>query len=359
MFCYQLNVATTFLMDPPTVLTQYEREATDDDMPLVTICPTNQTPDDLNEKFKYDSLNEILKGDTVCDDGEKCYSWGAHLDLTFDELISQVFGLERVQQIFQYRGRNVEDEVVFIPGYGMCKELSYFNVTQELQLINKNGDDARVFLSDKTYRSYFMPDTKSHDGPEIMIKPGKYQYIDVEIQEKSDCTTESATPMTQNEFKKCVDDKIQKEFEEHNITCIPPWLSENRQCNQTYSRKFYPYHFSKIFNKDYKDMVDILSNTKVEKECRQSCKEKKYVVKEKGAKPYSSAGFADLTFDQKVVVTEIVPNYGMFKYIIDVGSSLGLWLGLSVLGLHDLLVWAVQLITNNSNIKKIKSVVPK
>ena len=68
---------------------------------------------------------------------------------------------------------------------------------------------------------------------------------------------------------------------------------------------------------------------------------------------------ADISFNQKVTVTERVPNYDMFKYIIDVGSSLGLWLGLSVLGLHDLVVWAVQFVNNSFIIKKIKSAVTK
>ena len=42
MFCFQLKTATLNLMDPPTVLSQYERDATGNDMPLITVCPTNQ-----------------------------------------------------------------------------------------------------------------------------------------------------------------------------------------------------------------------------------------------------------------------------------------------------------------------------
>ena len=31
-------------------------------------------------------------------------------------------------------------------------------------------------------------------------------------------------------------------------------------------------------------------------------------------------------------------NYNSFQFVIDVGSSLGLWLGLSALGIYDLLI---------------------
>ena len=106
-------------------------------------------------------------------------------------------------------------------------------------------------------------------------------------------------------------------------------------------------------------MVGILSNIWFEEECRQSCKETVYVVNEKGSKVNEGSSLAYLTFNQKVIVTEKVPNYDLFKYIIDVGSSLGLWLGLSVLGLHDLVVWAVQFVNNSFIIKKIRSAVTK
>ena len=43
-------------------------------------------------------------------------------------------------------------------------------------------------------------------------------------------------------------------------------------------------------------------------------------------------------FNEKVYVTEKLYNYDSFKFLIDIGSSLGLWLGLSVLGLYDILV---------------------
>ena len=105
-------------------------------------------------------------------------------------------------------------------------------------------------------------------------------------------------------------------------------------------------------------MVGIMSNIRFEEECRQSCKETTYIVNEKGAKNHYVSQ-ASVTFNQKVLVTEKVANYDMFKYIIDVGSSLGLWLGLSILGLHDLVVMTVQFVKNTFIIKKIKSAVTK
>ena len=43
-----------------------------------------------------------------------------------------------------------------------------------------------------------------------------------------------------------------------------------------------------------------------------------------------------LTFNTDVRLTRKILAYGPYEFLIDVGSSLGLWLGLSVLGLNDL-----------------------
>jgi hypothetical protein len=56
---------------------------------------------------------------------------------------------------------------------------------------------------------------------------------------------------------------------------------------------------------------------------------------------------AQIFFQKEVSVTEKLPNYDFFKFIIDTGSSLGLWLGLSILGLWDLLTDSIQLIRSS------------
>ena len=81
MFCYQLNTATLNLIDPPTVLSQHERDITSDDMPLVTICPTNQTNTTRLVELGYEKYLDMLEGRV----GHRT-SWGEHVKLTFDGL---------------------------------------------------------------------------------------------------------------------------------------------------------------------------------------------------------------------------------------------------------------------------------
>ena len=60
--------------------------------------------------------------------------------------------------------------------------------------------------------------------------------------------------------------------------------------------------------------------------------------------PYTSFNFAylDLQFDNHVVHTKEMLAYDFSNFLIDIGSSLGLWFGLSVFGLADLVVRILQ-----------------
>ena len=133
MFCYQLNTATMLLMDPLRVDSTYERDITDDDIPLVTVCPINQTDIDRLFELEFLSYNSFLAGYTYCNVTKQCHSWGANVNLTFDEVNCQVFDLDEHKRM-GISGGVYKDDLVFIPRYGMCKETSYVNITKKVEI---------------------------------------------------------------------------------------------------------------------------------------------------------------------------------------------------------------------------------
>ena len=54
-----------------------------------------------------------------------------------------------------------------------------------------------------------------------------------------------------------------------------------------------------------------------------------------------------LTFDDLVMYTTRKLAYGPSNFLIDIGSSLGLWFGLSVFGITDLGITAFQWVKNS------------
>ena len=100
MFCYQLNIATENLINPPTVDSTYERIISDNDIPLITVCPTNQFNESVSIN-EYYSVENFLAGLTEegCNGTIYCYSWGAHLNLTFDSFTRYAFDQDKVNEI--------------------------------------------------------------------------------------------------------------------------------------------------------------------------------------------------------------------------------------------------------------------
>ena len=236
-------------MDPPLVDSTYERSITDDDMPLIIVCPTKQLDvyfknsdfynrEMLLDEIGYSNLEDLLMGIIKCNDERLCLSWGQNLNLTFDELKNKAFDLN-TKEVFQKDGGDITgNATMFIPGYGLCTEISFFNISQQLVLFSIYEYDSTVFITDKDYRSYFMPDISSHVGSKIHMHFSRNQNFHVRIQVRTHYN-KGEVQMTRNEYEKCVDDKIQKEFEEHNISCVPPWLSKNKQCVEIYSQDFF------------------------------------------------------------------------------------------------------------------------
>ena len=49
-----------------------------------------------------------------------------------------------------------------------------------------------------------------------------------------------------------------------------------------------------------------------------------------------------LQFEEEVDVEEIVLAYDFKNLLVEIGSCLGLWLGLSVVGIYDLMAFGIQ-----------------
>ena len=94
----------------------------------------------------------------------------------------------------------------------------------------------------------------------MFTKLGTRHFINVKIEESNTCRN-AEERMSQEEFEKCVDDKIQDEFSINNISCVPPWLTNKNQCDKTYpdSSSFFGPVWNDFTN-NYIDMVGILSN---------------------------------------------------------------------------------------------------
>ena len=126
------------------------------------------------------------------------------------------------------------------------------------------------------------------------------------------------------------------------MDCIPPWLSSKHQCfsnisTYNHSKK----EISEIIHLQFIEAKISKKLTQVEMNCKKPCRKMTNRVS-LADKAFLGCNVAsvEFRFEKTVKVEKKIIVYTWFNFIVDVGSSLGLWLGLSALGITDLVIEA-------------------
>ena len=352
MLGIQLKIATQNLISPPTVDSTFERKITKDDLPLIIICPRNQANYTRLQELQYASIYHLLEGSTECN-GKECTSWGAHQNLTLQEMMLQIYDKNKASYIYVSGVKSKEGKVILLPTFGFCREFSDFDPSK-LMIISNSVGGIRIFITDKSYRSFTMPDILSHIGNKISTQKNEFTNIDVKVEIFSSCNIDK-TLWNQTDFEECVEEKVHDFFGKH-FDCVPPWWSVNNQCSGIYSSNTFT---GDVLIEEFFLPLYIFANNKIEAACKKSCRSSRYKIYEREIVNEGYFRGATISFSDTVLVTEKEFNYNLFQYIIDIGSSFGLWLGLSVLGLHDLVLTAANVLNNIPVVKRILSAISK
>ena len=84
----------------------------------------------------------------------------------------------------------------------------------------------------------------------------------------------------------------------------------------------------------------MLRATKAENQCKKPCKQQRISVSLRDQTPSSmlNSSVISIFFNPDVKVLKEEPSYNWFNFIVDVGSSLGTWVGISAITLIDFVV---------------------
>ena len=357
MFCYQLSVAVDKLIYPPLIDVTEIIDIKDIDPPVITVCPTNQINLTRIKENGYNKRDNLLYGRVHV---KKNYfiSWGGHLNKTFDELISGIFlnitGPTKLYPRFPLPLR--VQKMIFVPKYGYCLEVSDYNMINELsiQAIEPLGD-FHVYVTDKKHHSFPVIWFPSQFGDLITGHSGIESWYDVQVKlrSRSDPNKKGiCEEYDSNTFADCVDKEVSAVMLPV-LNCNPPYLSPTNQCTGYFNGS----ELSKI--KKYFTDIDLWNKYLMElvafrpippqKMCKKPCLATESHVQLRGKnKPDHPRGATmakvNLNFKEEVPKTFKMINYTPYDFLIDAGSSLGLWLGLSVFSLTDLSIDALHYI---------------
>ncbi len=349
----QVMTAIKNLRNPPVVDSTMTKTIHDVGLPVVTICPINQTNFVLlNKLYGNKSPNEMLAGFAYCQ-GKKCLSWGNHLNMSHQELLHSVYNAKLAQDL---EIKNIisqklmQGSLVFLQRFGFCKEISNFN-TSAIRIRNKNiFTPIRIFITDKTYRSHVSLDYSSHNGNMLEISEIGVLQVYVKMRVVSSC---KIVPPMKFDYQECVNIMLERDIGAQ-IGCLPPWMTDFNQCNSTYPNDVLddePNYWQNIIPYSH------LRNSIQEQRCKKACRKTNNFVSVsdkridetffgRNENSEGPSGRAIIHFDEQVEVTEKTFNYSYYNFIIDVGSSMGLWFGLSVFGIFDLLIETFQFVKN-------------
>ena len=346
MFIIQLRNSLHNLLDPVVADTTETITRNKIPLPLITICPSFQIKEGKVKELGYESFVDMLNGVKTIDNITHI-TWKYNDTLvTFSELFefsvnyttnySQIgLHINEIAEGLQTKDKYTDQlkRKFYIGHWGYCWELEHYNISNIIEIHAIPGRHFEVFVTMKDENTFLNLNTDSNSGNLMLtnsdhqtwysVKITKYSHVDP--LHKKPCET-----YTNDMFEKCIDDKIQSKVK-HILGCNPSWLSEQDQCRElNITRSQSDLNVYTSFT-----IPLIFRNNLVDQFCPKACIQYNFDVKIKTI--YTDMNHSImLSFHPNVHYTKKYLTYDFSSFLIDIGSSLGLWFGLSVFGLTDI-----------------------
>ena len=225
--------------------------------------------------------------------------------------------------------------------HGVCIELE--NLQQFTELSINSREEINIYFVDPARANDIRTEeniyAKSNMGPtsNTYFSYGMYELeyllFDDSIHDGTSCTDYSKSDMT---YRECLNKILIHEF----VTaygCLPPWVSTNNSkiiCEEQTNIEVKAIKKSSL----YKNIVKLVQNFPAEmfKKCLSPCTTMKITLQEvsSGSNWIDTSFFIAISKDWGTVYTKVY-SYDLLSLTVDLGSALGLWLGLSCLSILD------------------------
>ena len=342
IFVVQMAVALQKYLDQPLMSSPGTKALSTVKKPLaITVCRTGQFNYKYAKELKYMSAEYFFGGNIS---NTSFFSWsGPDGDMTFDETVHSLYNSSLGHVVVEKENFTTKfllpDGVCYIdeglPGkWHMIEVEESFGYT--------------VTVTDPAANTNFRVSDDLMTGDTILVKTDlttkAVVCYRIQLKETSIETRDGSCIEYPNEeyasYADCVDDEAEKRILPL-LGCMVPWISRKNQCAGLIPRL--PIHkeldafIRSIFTSTWEGRAHP-SDT-----CPPPCTTMSAHSKYLRTIPSStlSKNKINLNFDKNVKVEKIVAAYDFGTLLVEIGSSLGLWLGLSVVGVFDVLVITV------------------
>ena len=312
---------------------------------LITVCKSDQF--DPFGSVGYPSMSEYLAGIT---NNESILSWtGTGGKQMPNETLNYL--LKSNTKSLKHKGlHNITTR--FLLPFGLCSVAEGTPAELLNDDLNKHSvyfkEDGEYFVSISdpaaTLSNYLPLPLMTGDRIRVVVRSDQFKkhYYSVQIKEKTIETADGSCAIYPGHanfesYSDCVDEENRRRIQPV-LGCMVPWISDRDQCKGPVPRL--PKHENLI-----NWLEDVYRNSKAgfhhkSNGCLLPCS-----LLSAHAKYIRSADDDKnklvLYIEERVEVEYVGLAYGFGTLLVEIGSSLGLWLGLSVVGLFDFLVMVV------------------
>ena len=349
IFAYQMVEALRRYMTFSSIASVETKDITAAPLPDIYVCHKAHNVSAVLKSHHYHfGMEDFLRGEIY--HSSNGLSWEGVSKVPYETILGQ---MQPNTEDIMVEGKPHENwkldlqqmNQAFVAFNGFCLKIviNTTNIPEDemfiVSLYSLKNKTVEVIIADTGSTPYYMINSETVTGDTIAFEKGVSNYYSVNFQnivwreENLECTNYGED----SEFKsyaECVSSQQPK------IGCKIPWLSapgDPEACKgkvpveKQVVDEFIIYR-EKLWEKV--KMSDMLSHTST---CLRPCVElkAKSTLKTREVAPAKDLSAIFFNFKKTVTVIRNTKAYGIFDLIVEIGSSLGLWLGLSALGVFD------------------------
>ena len=302
--------------------------------PTVYICQDNQFNYQKSRNIGYQYMSTFAIGEL---ESLPQITWkGKDGNFAYNELIETLYESDYSDFSAHYSAA----EKLYIAPHGWCKLLKNSNKTREIIRTTKQS----LFLAVDPSKINNIR-TLEMDNGRIMFGPTQSNLFDWSTYEITVYLYDSSINdgrictnyvNTNSSYGKCVENAVKTAFIKH-YGCVPPWFPSktNLTCEDDLEVKVNKYTVSTNISEDFKNMY---FGRKMEMldQCLRPCMSMNIEMKRTSYRfDRTEDAFFQYYFNNDVIIYTEVYAYEEFDLVVNLGSALGLWLGLSALDICD------------------------
>ena len=291
-------------------------------------------------------IGKLKNNDNITWNGKKS-------DKTYDEIIKSAFTVNYSKLVIRPFTENNETDVdterialeeIFVPPNGFYARMKKQHMSGSEQI--RYPKSFSIALVDPNKNNNIRI-----EGMENII-PNKQEHVtyklEINVRDSSVYNGKTCTVYgkSNNTYGECIESTMREKLKSW-YGCLPPWLpgkiKSSEICEAQAKVKMPDSQTMKEIKNEinkYLSGKDFFAND----ECKTPCVSMQIKLKQTFRGTNVAATTVAFETATEVLVTTDVMAYDIFNLVVDMGSALGLWLGLSAISIFDLVIWIPELV---------------